>query len=143
MTWERVMAEYMDRVSKEIMAAMKAKAKTRLNVLRYLKKLFIENKTSKKPIAELDIIISYAKKTKDSLEHYPEGNQRDEILAELKILDEYLPQALTKEEVVALIEKIKGASDNPNMGTIMKALSPEIKGRFDGKEATQLVKDSL
>ena len=40
-----------DQISKEIIVAMKAKDKTRLNVLRYLKKLFIENDTSKKPIA--------------------------------------------------------------------------------------------
>lgn len=137
------MAELKDRVSKEIIAAMKAKDKIRLNVLRYLKKLFIENDSAKKQIDEMDIVISHAKKTKDSLVHYPEGEQRDVILLELTILDEYLPKALTKDEVIALIEDIKSKMDAPNMGMVMKELSAQIKGKFNGKEATELVKSSL
>ena len=137
------MSELKDRVSKEIIVAMKAKAKTKLNVLRYLKKLFIENETAKKPIDEQDIVISHAKKTKDSLEHYPEGPNRDVILDELKIMDDYLPQALSKDEVQVMIDKIKSTLEKPNMGLIMKELSSQIKGRFDGKLATEMVKSSL
>lgn len=133
-----------DNVSEQIKAAMKAKDKTRLNVLRYLKKLFIENDTSNKPVAELDIVISHAKKMKDSLSLYqPETSAYTEIEAELSILDEFLPKALDESEVVSMIEDIKKSQANPNMGTIMKALSPQIKGRFDGKKATELVKTSL
>lgn len=137
------MSELKDRVSKEIIAAMKAKDKTRLNVLRFLKKLFIENDTSKKPVAEMDIVISHAKKLKDSLELYKDGPQKDEIMAELKIMDEYLPKQLTEDEVVVLINEIKSGLENPNMGSIMKELSGKIKGKFDGKKATDLVKSSL
>lgn len=137
------MSELKDRVSKEIILAMKAKDKPRLNVLRYLKKLFIENETAKKTIDEQDIVISHAKKTKDSLEHYPEGPNRDQILAELVIMEDYLPQALSKEEVQAMIDTIKTELEKPNMGMIMKGLSSQIKGRFDGKLATDMVKASL
>ena len=138
------MSELKDRVSKEIIAAMKAKDKTRLNVLRYIKKLFIENETSKKPVSNLmDIIISHAKKTKDSLEMYPEGPQREEIEKELEIMAEYLPKPLTEDDVIALIKDIKAANAGANMGVLMKELSPQIKGRFDGKRATELVKASL
>jgi len=133
-----------DEISQEIIAAMKAKDKTRLNVLRYLKKLFIENDTSGKPVPELDIVIAHAKKTKDSISMFPAGSpQIEEIHAELKVMDEFLPKALTKEEVEAKINEIKEKLDNPNMGAIMKELQPEIKGRFDGKLASDMVKAAL
>lgn len=138
------MADLKDRVSTEIIAAMKAKDKTRLNVLRYLKKLFIENDTSKSPADELDIVISYAKKTRDSLTLYPaDSEQHLEILAELKIMDEYLPKQLSESEVVALIKEIKASMPSPNMGLVMKELSSKIKGQFDGKRATELVKENI
>lgn len=138
------MAELQDQISKEIVLAMKAKDKTRLNVLRYLKKLFIENNTSGKPIPEIDIVISHAKKTADSISMFPEGSaQIDEIHAELKVMEEFLPKPMSKEEVQALIDGIKGKLDAPNMGAIMKELQPEIKGRFDGKLASDMVKKAL
>lgn len=138
------MADLKDRVSSEIIAAMKAKDKTRLNVLRYIKKLFIENDTSKSPIDELDIVISYAKKTRDSLTLYPENTeQHQEILAELKIMDEYLPAQLNEEQVIAMIKEIKASMPSPNMGLVMKELSAKIKGQFDGKRATELVKENI
>ncbi len=133
-----------EKVSQEIIAAMKAKDKVRLNVLRFLKKLFIENDTSGKAQPELDIVISHAKKIKDSLSLFPEGSvQVQEAQAELVILADYLPQPLNEAEVVSLIDSIKNSLDNPNMGAIMKELSPQIKGRFDGKEASQLVQAAL
>lgn len=138
------MAELKDRVSAEIITAMKAKDKTRLNVLRFLKKLFIENDTSKSPIDEMDIVISHAKKIKDSLSLYPDGSeQKEELLAEIKILEEYLPKQLSEAEVVAMIKDIKASQASPNMGTIMKELSAKIKGQFDGKRATDLIKENL
>jgi uncharacterized protein YqeY len=133
-----------DEISEGIKAAMKAKDKTRLNVLRYLKKLFIENDTSGKPQPELDIVISYAKKVKDSITMYPDGSaQQDEIKAEVKVLEEFLPQQLSQSEVESIISDIKSKLDNPNMGAIMKELSSQIKGRFDGKLASQLVQAAL
>ena len=138
------MSDIKERVNTEIKEAMKAKDKVRLNALRYLKKLFIENDTSKKPKDEMDIVISHAKKIRDSLELYPEdSSQRNDILAEVKVLDEYLPKQLSETEVTQLISDIKSKLDSPNMGAIMKELSPIIKGQFDGKRASQLVSESL
>lgn len=133
-----------DIVSKEIMAAMKAKDKIRLNALRYVKKLFIENDTSNNPQPELDIVISYAKKVKESIAQYPADSQQAlDLAAEVKVLEEFLPKALTKDEVLAIIQSIKAGLEAPNMGAIMKELTPQIKGRFDGKEASQLVQAAL
>ena len=133
-----------DKISAEIILAMKAKQKTRLNVLRYLKKLFIENDSSTKKIDEQDIVISYAKKTKDSLSLYPEGSdQAKEIIAEVAVLQEFLPTQLTEVDVQGFIDEIKASLDNPNMGMIMKELSSKIKGKFDGKKASDMVKSSI
>lgn len=138
------MGELKDKVSEEIKTAMKAKDRVRLNALRYLKKLFIENDTSKSPKPELDIIVSHAKKIKDSLSQYPEDSPlRADIEAEVKVLEEYLPSQLSEDEVISIIEEIKESLDSPNMGSLMKDLQPKIKGRFDGKRASELVKAAL
>jgi uncharacterized protein YqeY len=133
-----------DRISKEIIDAMKAKDKVRLNVLRFLKKLLIENETSKKPIDEQDVIIGHAKKMADSLSLYPEGsNSRNDLEAEIEILKDYLPEQLSEQDVTAIINEIVSGLENPNMGAVMKELAPKIKGRFDGKLASQLVNNAL
>lgn len=138
------MNQLKDQISEDIKSAMKARDKVRLNVLRYLKKLFIENDTSAKSIPELDIIVGHQKKIKESIDMYPEGSElKAQAEAELEVVNEYLPKPLTEAEVVALIEEIKSNLDNINMGAIMKELTPRIKGRFDGKKASELVKSNL
>jgi uncharacterized protein YqeY len=138
------MGEIKDDVSKQIATAMKAKDKIRLNVLRYLKKLFIENDTSGNPIPEIDIVISHAKKTKDSIAAYPANSpQRAELEQEVVILNEFLPKALSEDDVMQIIAEIKCQLASPNMGAIMKELTTKIKGKFDGKRASDLVKEAL
>lgn len=134
----------MDQISQDIKDAMKAQDKIKLNALRYVKKLLIENKTSVKPQNELDVVISHAKKLKESAESFPANSpQQNELLQELQALSSYLPSALTEQEVVALIEDLKGKHPGAAMGIIMKELTPQIKGRFDGKLASDLVKKML
>lgn len=138
------MAELEAKISDQIKLAMKAKDKIRLNALRYVKKLLIENKTSNKPQAELDVVIAYAKKVKDSLTLYPEGSeQKSDLELEIKVLEEFLPQQLSQADVEAMINEICDKLESPNMGAIMKELSPQIKGCFDGKLASDLVKSKL
>lgn len=138
------MTSLIDQTSQGIIKAMKAQNKTELNALRYLKKLLIENNTSKKPIDEMDVLIGYAKKLKDSIELYPEGSQqRIDLKAEIAVFDRFLPSQLTEAEVLGFINDIKSKLEAPNMGVIMKELNPLIKGRFDGKLASDMVKNSL
>lgn len=133
----------MDKVNSEIKEAMKAKQQERLDALRMLKAEFIKNNTATKPTDELSVAVSHAKRLQDSLELYQSGTPAyEKIVAELKVIQEYLPQALDEAEVVNMISDIKskGAKD---MGAIMKELQPQIKGRFDGKRASELVKSAL
>lgn len=127
-----------------IKEALKAKQKERLTALRYLKSLLMENKTSTKPIEEMDVVIKHHKKLVDSLENFPKDNPMyAQTENEITIIAEFLPKQLSEDEVKDLIQKIVSSLDSPNMGAVMKELSPQIKGKFNGKQASDLVKAAL
>ncbi|TDJ08761.1 MAG: hypothetical protein E2O68_01510 [Deltaproteobacteria bacterium] len=129
-----------DRLSEEIKSAMKAREKDRLSALRYLKAMLLENKVSKSPKPELDVVVGHYKKLADSINVFPEGSkQREDVILELTFLKPYMPEALDEAGVANLIGEIIKGLENPNMGMVMKELSPQIKGRFDGKKASQMV----
>lgn len=133
----------MEKVNNDIKEAMKAKQQARLDALRMLKAEYIKNNTAVKPTDEMSITVAHAKRLADSLELYA-GNEEAtaKIKAELAIIQEYLPSQLEEAEVVAMINQIK-ANGAKDMGSIMKELQPQIKGRFDGKRASDLVKAAL
>jgi hypothetical protein len=133
----------MDQVNNDIKEAMKSKQQERLDALRMLKAEYIKNNTAAKPTDELTVTVAHAKRLQDSLELYQAGTPaHDKILKELSVIKEYLPSEMSEAEVTKLIQEIKakGAKD---MGSIMKELQPQIKGRFDGKKASDLVKANL
>lgn len=134
-----------DQLNQDIKAAMKAKEKEKLAAIRYLKSMLLENQTSKDPKPEMDVVIKHVKKLKDSLESYPPENpMRAQIQNEVAFLEIYMPRQLDEDEVSKLInEIITGLGDSANMGGVMKELTPKIKGMFDGKKASQMVKDKL
>lgn len=132
-----------EQVTNDIKEAMKAKDTVKLGALRMLKAAFIHNNTAVKPLDDLSVAVSHVKKLQDSLEMFPAGSeQRTATEGEINSLKAYLPAAMTEAEVVQIIAdiKAKGAKD---MGAIMKDLQPQIKGRFDGKRASDLVKAAL
>jgi uncharacterized protein YqeY len=137
-------SKMIDVLNNDIKVAMKAKEKEKLQALRYMKSMLMENSTSKKPVAEMDVIVKHHKKLKESLENYPADHAMAiQTVAELKIVEAYLPQQLSKDEVVGIIKDIIANNEGANMGVVMKELQPQIKGRFDGKMASQLVKENL
>ncbi len=131
-------------INNDIKDAMIKKEKERLEALRYLKAMLIENKTSNKPIEEMDVLIKHVKKLKDSLQTFPEGNEiRAKTEREVVFLSIYMPKELTEVEVVKIIDDIMSVNPGANQGIIMKELTPKIKGQFDGKRASDLVKSKL
>lgn len=133
----------MDQINNDIKEAMKAKQQERLDALRMLKAEYIKNNTAAKPTDELSVTVAHAKRLQDSLEMYQAGTDaHGKIVKELEVIKAYLPKAMEEAEVVALINdiKAKGAKD---MGSVMKELQPQIKGRFDGKRASELVKAAM
>ena len=134
----------MEQITEDIKKAMYAKDKERLDALRYFKSMLIENKTSKAPIAEMDVLIKHVKKLKDSLENFPAENEiRKKTEREIIVLGEYMPKQLDETIVKGYIAEIIAKTPGVNAGLVMKELSPKIKGQFDSKIANELVKAAL
>lgn len=144
-----------DQVSKDIIAAMKAKDKIRLEALRGMKKEFIEANTAKGATDILDdntailILQKMAKQRNDSAQIYKEQEREDlaeKELAELKVIEEYLPKQLTTEELDAKITEIiakVGASSPADMGKVMGVATKELAGVAAGKAISDAVKKLL
>ncbi len=134
----------LSQINEDIKTAMKSKDKVKLDALRYLKSMLMENATSKNPTEELDVVVKQQKKLQEAIDMYPDGHElRQKAAAELAIVSEYLPKQLTESEVEAIIKDIIAKHDAPNMGMVMKELTPQIKGRFDGKLASKMTTDLL
>lgn len=144
-----------EKVSKDIVAAMKAKDKMRLEALRNVKKYFIEAKTAPgandtlDDVAALKILAKLAKQGRDTAALYTEQQRPDLAEAELAqalVIEEYLPKALTAEELEAEVKAIiaeTGASSPKDMGKVMGVASKKLAGRADGKAISTLVKQLL
>jgi hypothetical protein len=135
--------------------AMKAKDTIALQALRAVKAAFLLAKTATGVQAELTeeqelkIIQKQVKQRKDSAAIFIKQNRPDLAepeLAEIAILEQFLPEALSEEKieevVVAIIEKI-GASGMKDMGKVMGMVSKELSGQADGKIISSLVKKNL
>ncbi len=144
-----------EQVSKDIIAAMKAKDKVRLEALRNIKKYFIEAKTAPGANDELTdetalkILAKLAKQGRDTATLYQEQGRPDlaeEEAAQAAVIEEYLPKALTPEELEAEVRAIitaVGASSPKDMGKVMGIASKQLAGRADGKAISTLVKNIL
>lgn len=137
--------DLLEQISNDIKNAMKAQEKERLSALRCLKSSLLENKTAAKPKSEFDVVVAHCKKIKDSIETFPANDpNREKLQHEVDFLKVYLPQELSENEVRNIIATIISSfPQKPNMGMVMKELSPQIKGRFDGKLANQIVQELL
>ncbi|MFT4856211.1 MAG: hypothetical protein ACI9UV_001431 [Algoriphagus sp.] len=142
-------------IESEIKSAMIARDKTRLSALRAIKSLILLEETksgAKAEISEEDemkILTKAAKQRKDSAEIYEQQNRADLLeveMAELAIIQEFLPKAMTEEEVTAAIKAIitqTGASSPKDMGKVMGVASKELAGKADGKMIADKVKALL
>jgi len=97
----------------------------------------------------IDVISSEAKKRKESIIEYEKGERQslaEKEKAELEILQKYLPEQLSEEEIKQLIEEAiekTGAQDIKDMGKVMAELMPKLKGRADGGLVSKIVKELL
>lgn len=147
--------EIFEQVSKDIVAAMKAKDKVRLEALRNVKKFFIEAKTAPEANDTLDdttaikILAKLAKQGRDTAALYTEQGRpelAEEEAAQAAIIEEYLPKALSAEELEAEVKAIiaeVGATSPKDMGKVMGVASKKLAGKADGKAISTLVKQLL
>ncbi|MFT5559335.1 MAG: hypothetical protein ACJAYB_002284 [Psychromonas sp.] len=133
--------------------AMRAKDKVRLGTIRMLlaaiKQIEIDNKVELIDDEVMAVVIKSVKQRKDSIAQFEKANRIDLAdieKAELEILQEFLPQALTSDEVQTLIKQAiaaSGASGMQDMGKVMGLLKKDIQGRADMGEVSALVRASL
>ncbi|MCM1108732.1 MAG: GatB/YqeY domain-containing protein [Clostridium sp.] len=144
-----------EQISKDIIAAMKAKDKIRLEALRNVKKYFLEAKTAPgandelTDDAALKILAKLAKQGKDTATLYTEQQRPDlaeEELAQVAVFESYLPKQLSAEELEAALRDIiaqTGATSAKEMGKVMGVATKQLAGKADGKAISALVKQLL
>ncbi|SET65793.1 GatB/YqeY domain-containing protein [Paenibacillus sp. NFR01] len=142
-----------DRLNEDMKQAMKSKDKFTLSTIRMvrstIKYLEIDLKRTLDDNEVLDILSREIKQRKDALQEF-ETAGRDELAAntkaEIEIISKYLPEQLTEEEIKVIVQQTiqeTGASSKADMGKVMSALMPKVKGRADGKIVNQAVQQFL
>ncbi len=144
-----------EQINNDIKTAMKAREKERLQVLRNIKKVMLEAKTAKGATAELSdeevikIISKLAKQGSDSAKIYKEQNRDDlfeQEMAQVAVLEEYLPEKMSDEELTAEVKAIidqVGATTMKDMGKVMGIASKKLAGKADGKDISVKVRALL
>ena len=147
------MAELLKKLQDEMKAAMKSGQKDRLSVIRMLiseiKKVQIDKKKELSDEEIIEVLQRYAKQRKESIKQYREAGREDLAQKEefeLGVVQEFLPQPLSQEELEKIIDETiaeLGASSMKDMGKVMKAVLEKVKGRADGAAVSAIVKNKL
>ncbi|MCM3746370.1 GatB/YqeY domain-containing protein [Paenibacillus pasadenensis] len=141
------------RLDDDMKQAMRDKDKFRLTTIRMVRAAVKNQEIDlKRPLEDgeiLDIVSREIKQRKDSLQEFQKAGRDDlvkDVAAEIDIISVYLPAQLTEEEIKAIVEQTiqeTGASSKADMGKVMSALMPKVKGRADGKLVNQAVQQFL
>lgn len=146
-----------DTILNDLKEAMKSKDKDRLQVLRSLKSKILEKEIAerKEGKSELtdeqvaDVLMKAAKQRKDSIEQYESGNRGDLAESEkkeLEIIESFLPDQMSDDEIRELVQETiesVGASGPSDMGKVMGAIMPKVKGKADGNAVNRIVSEEL
>ena len=141
-------------IDADIKAAMLARDSAKLLALRDIKKVILieETKPGAVDLTEADemrILQKAVKQRKDSAEIYKTQNRPDLLdkeLAEIAIIETYLPAAMSAEDLKAIIQGIivkVGASSPADMGKVMGVASKELAGKAEGRAISEMVKTLL
>ena len=142
-----------DRILKDIVTSMKEKDKERLSVLRMVKgAIQLEEINKKETLKDEDVIGVLAKQIKtrkESIVEFEKGNRQDLIdqtNREIAILEEYMPEQLSMEEVEKIIEEVFESvkpESMKDMGRIMKEVTPKLKGKADMSMVSTKIRTKL
>ncbi len=146
-----------DRIGENIKTAMKAKDKLRLETYRSIKKVLLDKEVSVRPSGqteltpeqEIEALVQIAKQRRDAIEQYTNAGRADladKEAEELAVIEEFLPQQMSDEEVASAIEAIVlqvGATSAKDMGKVMGVAMQQLKGKADGKKVQEMVKAKL
>lgn len=142
-----------EKLKKDMIEAMKNKDKEKLTVIRMVKAALDKERIDKKAEVNDDLLIDVVNKQvkmrNDSLEEFKKASRADLIKQteeELEILKDYLPEQLSEEEVITIIEEVineVNAETIKDMGKVMKEVTPKVKGKADMKHVSEIIKSKL
>ncbi|WP_226680136.1 GatB/YqeY domain-containing protein [Sutcliffiella horikoshii] len=143
----------LERLNTDIKQAMKDKDKEKLSVLRMVKSS-IQNESIKhgrdlSEEEELTVLSRELKQRKDSLQEFDKAGREDlvhKLQGEIAIVEHYMPEQLSEDEVSAIVQQTiadVNATSKADMGKVMGALMPKVKGKADGSLVNKLVQQHL
>lgn len=143
----------LEQLTQDMKEAMKAKDNVRLGAIRLmrneLKNASINQGKELEKDDEIAVLSSAAKRRKESIQAYSEAG-RDDLVdkeqQELDIIQSYLPQPLSYDELKSIVDtaiRDTGAESAQDLGKVMSLVMQQVKGRADGKQVNQLVRDKL
>lgn len=146
-----------DQIMADLKQAMKNKEQDRLRVLRSLKSKLLEREISERKGGEaslsdeqtVEVLMKAAKQRKESIEQFEKGDRgdlADSEKKELEIIESYMPEMLSEDEIRDIArEKIDqlGAENMADMGQVMGAMMKELKGKAEGSLVSKVVKEEL
>lgn len=142
-----------DTLKEEQKLAMKAKDKARLGTIRLalaaIKQREVDEQITLSDDDILAVLVKMVKQRRDSVAQYEAANRQDLAdveKAEITVLEEFMPQPLSEEDVIALIDSAMAesqASGMQDMGKVMALIKPQIQGRADMGRVSSLVRAKL
>jgi uncharacterized protein YqeY len=142
-----------ERLNEDMKQAMRDGNKFRLSTIRMVRAAIKNQEIElRRPLEDndtLNILSRELKQRRDSLQDFERGGREDlvaNVKAEIEIITEYLPQQLNEEEVKAIVLQTMqetGASSKADLGKLMGALMPKVKGIADGKLVNAIVQQYL
>lgn len=142
-----------EQLKQDMITAMKERDKDRLTVIRMVKAALDKERIDKKIEINdellIDVVNKQIKMRNDSIEEFKKASRNDlveSVSKEVEILMNYLPEQLSQDEVETIINEaisLVHASSMKDMGNVMKEVTPKVKGRFDMKKVSEIIKIKL
>lgn len=139
-----------EKLAEDLKSSMKNKDVVRKNTVQLIRTAVLQVEKDKKVTLEdediLELIAKQLKQRRDSLPEYEKSGREDlisQLKKEMEVLMEYLPKQLSEEELRPIVEeavKAVGATSMKDMGKVMEAVMPKVKGRADGKAISAIAK---
>jgi uncharacterized protein YqeY len=141
------------RILDDVKAAMKAQDKPRLATLRLItaaiKQREVDERTEMDDAQVLSVLEKMIKQRRDSITQYEKAGRQelaDQEKSEIAIIEDYMPEGLSEEEILAMVESAiaeTGAASIRDMGKVMGLLKPQLQGRADMGKVGGLIKQKL
>ena len=142
-----------DSIREALTKALKGQQKTEVATLRLLLSEIKNAEIAQQKPADdskvLDVIAREAKRRRESIEAFSRGNRADLVAqeeAELAILMSYLPEQMSRDEIISVARQVVdavGARGPGDKGRVMSQLMPQVKGKADGREVSDIVSELL